>query len=124
MFTESLAESDESIAISELRWNSDFADIILKAIRELNYNVSNINSELYSTGIYFMQALLLYTVILLTLMAFIFLGFMKVQLTMENGKRWSSDKVLYRKAHRTLTILTHARASKVSLPKNVFFFIV
>ncbi|KAH0954233.1 hypothetical protein HN011_002576 [Eciton burchellii] len=87
-FIESIAENDESMSISELRWNSNFADIILKAIKELNHNVSNINSELN-------------------------IGFMKAQVTMENGRRWSSDKVLYKKSHHTLTVITHAQANKI-----------
>ncbi|XP_011342593.1 glucose dehydrogenase [FAD, quinone] isoform X2 [Ooceraea biroi] len=87
-FIESVAENDESVSISELRWNSDLADIILKALKELNYNVGDMNSELDT-------------------------GFMKVQLTMENGRRWSSDKVLCQKPTHTLTVLTHARASKI-----------
>jgi hypothetical protein len=47
---------------------------------------------------------------------------MKAQVTMENGRRWSSDKVLYKKSHHTLTVITHAQANKVSLPKKYNFF--
>lgn len=44
---------------------------------------------------------------------------MKAQLTMENGRRWSSDKVLHQKSnYSNLTILTHARANKVNLKKH------
>jgi len=46
---------------------------------------------------------------------------MKAQVTMENGRRWSSDKILYKKSHHTLTVLTHAQANKVSLPKRCHF---
>ncbi|KAL6263737.1 hypothetical protein P5V15_003822 [Pogonomyrmex californicus] len=42
-----------------------------------------------------------------------FIGFMKTQLTMENGKRWSSDRILNWKVNRALTILTHAHANKI-----------
>ncbi|XP_024869951.1 glucose dehydrogenase [FAD, quinone]-like isoform X1 [Temnothorax curvispinosus] len=87
-FAESVAKNDESISISELRWNTDFADIILEAIKELNHNVSNINLQLDT-------------------------GFMKAQLTMENGRRWSSDKILYKKPNPALTVITHARATKI-----------
>lgn len=41
------------------------------------------------------------------------LGFMKAQLTMENGRRWSSDKILDKKPNHALVILTHAHATKV-----------
>lgn len=47
---ESIAKNDELISISELRWNTDFADVILKAIKELNCNVSNMTLQL-DTGI-------------------------------------------------------------------------
>lgn len=45
---------------------------------------------------------------------------MKAQLTMENGKRWSSDKVLSHKYNPDLVVLTHARADKVSI-SNISF---
>lgn len=51
-----------------------------------------------------------------------YLGFMKVQLTMENGERWSTDKMLYKKHNHALTILTHALATKVSLLKKYRIF--
>lgn len=37
---------NELISISELRWNTDFADVILRAIKELNHNVGNMNLQL------------------------------------------------------------------------------
>jgi len=43
------------------------------------------------------------------------LGFTKAQLMMENGRRWSTDKILYQKPNHVLTIFTHAHATKVSL---------
>jgi len=43
---ESVAKNDESISISDLRWTTDFADVILNAIKELNHNISNINLQL------------------------------------------------------------------------------
>jgi len=57
MFLDTVAKSDDSASISELRWNSTFADIILEALRELKHNVGNINSQL-STGIYFLHNVL------------------------------------------------------------------
>lgn len=61
--------------------------------------------------------MMLITNILVTHLIY-YLGFMKAQLTMKNGKRWSSDKVLYQKRNHALTILTHAYATKVSLFKK------
>ncbi|XP_020294039.1 glucose dehydrogenase [FAD, quinone]-like isoform X2 [Pseudomyrmex gracilis] len=87
-FTEFTAKTDKTVSISDLRWNSEFADIILEAIKELNHNVTNLNSQMAT-------------------------GFMKAQLTMENGKRWSSDQVLNHKYNPTLVVLTHARADKI-----------
>jgi len=52
MFLEAVAKNDDVVSVSELRWNSMFADIILEALRELKHDVGNINSQL-STGIYF-----------------------------------------------------------------------
>jgi len=43
---------------------------------------------------------------------------MKVQLTMENGRRWSLDNILYKKPNPTLTILTHAHATKILINSN------
>lgn len=40
---------------------------------------------------------------------------MKVQLFADNGRRWSTDDILYRKYRRTLDIITHARVDKVCL---------
>lgn len=38
---------------------------------------------------------------------------MKVQLFMENGKRWSTDKLLYKSLKHKLTIITYAHVEKV-----------
>ncbi|KAL0122268.1 hypothetical protein PUN28_007183 [Cardiocondyla obscurior] len=81
-------KTDESISISKLKWNTDFADIFLEAIKESNHNISDLNLQLNT-------------------------GFMKAQLTMENSKRWSSDKLLYKKFNNHLTVLTHAHATKI-----------
>ncbi|XP_036145891.1 glucose dehydrogenase [FAD, quinone] isoform X2 [Monomorium pharaonis] len=87
-FTEMAAQNDKSISISDLRWTTDFANIMLKAVEELNHNVSNTN-------------------------LYLDIGFSKAQLTMENGKRWSSDKMLYQKFNSGLTVLTYAHATKI-----------
>lgn len=47
------------------------------------------------------------------------LGFMKAQLFMENGKRWSTDKLLYKYLQNKLTIITHAHVEKVCLKSNL-----
>lgn len=47
---------------------------------------------------------------------------MKVQLSMENGKRWSTDKLLYESLKDKLTIITYAHVEKVYI-KNKFEFI-
>lgn len=52
MILEFTTKTDKSVSISELRWNSEFADIILEAIRELNHNVTDLNSQM-ATGICF-----------------------------------------------------------------------
>lgn len=50
MSLEAAAKNDDLMSISELRWNSIFADIILEALKELKHDVGNMNSQL-STGI-------------------------------------------------------------------------
>ncbi|XP_029671700.1 glucose dehydrogenase [FAD, quinone]-like [Formica exsecta] len=88
-FMESVAENNKLVSIGELRWSSDFADVFLKAVKELNHDIGDMNLRLDT-------------------------GFMKAQLTMENGRRWSLDKVLHQKSnYPNLTILTHARANKI-----------
>ncbi|XP_011260570.1 glucose dehydrogenase [FAD, quinone] isoform X3 [Camponotus floridanus] len=88
-FMESIAKINKLVSINELRWSSDFADIFLEAIKELYHDIGDMNLRLDT-------------------------GFMKAQLMMENGRRWSSDKVLRQKSsYPNLTILTHARANKI-----------
>ncbi|XP_011140802.2 glucose dehydrogenase [FAD, quinone] isoform X2 [Harpegnathos saltator] len=88
-----LAENNDSVSTSELRWQSDFANVILEAIKELNYDIGNMNKKLTT-------------------------GFMKVQLTMENGERWSSEKILHKKCKYSPVILTHTFATKVLVNLN------
>lgn len=42
---------------------------------------------------------------------------MKVQLFMKNGKRWSTDKLLYESLKHKLTIITYAHVEKVYILK-------
>lgn len=44
---------------------------------------------------------------------------MKAQLSMENGKRWSTDKLLYEYLKTKLSIITHAHVEKVCLELNI-----
>ncbi|XP_032666373.1 glucose dehydrogenase [FAD, quinone]-like isoform X2 [Odontomachus brunneus] len=87
-FLQTIAEHNDSISTSELRWHSNFADVVLEAIKELNHDVGDMNTKLD-------------------------IGFMKARLTMENGERWSTDKVLYKNHNHALTILTYALATKI-----------
>ncbi|KAG5318565.1 DHGL dehydrogenase, partial [Pseudoatta argentina] len=114
-FAELVAKNDESISISDLRWTTDFADVILNAVKDLNHNISNINLQL-DTGIYFLYKISItcYICIFTIFVA----GFTKAQLTMENGRRWSTDKILYQKPNHVLTILTHAHATKILVNFN------
>lgn len=122
MFVESVAENNKLVSIGKLGWSSDFADVFLEAVKELNHDIGDMNLQL-DTGIYFLHKMF-------QLCIFIYndvypVGFMKAQLTMENGRRWSSDKVLHQKPnHPNLTLLTHARASKVSLFEGYCFFTI
>lgn len=75
-----------------------------------------------NTGIYFLYKVFQLCYIFIYNDVY-YLGFMKVQLTIENGKRWNLDKVLYQKSnYPNLTILTHAHTSKVSLFEGYCFF--
>lgn len=57
--------------ISELRWNSNFADIFLKAIKELYIDIGDMNSRL-DTGIYFFKKIFqLHVKFLFTVMSII-----------------------------------------------------
>ncbi|XP_043788652.1 glucose dehydrogenase [FAD, quinone]-like [Apis laboriosa] len=92
-FIEPIKKKGGSMHISDLEWNTGLADIILKGLQELQQNIGNINNNLKN-------------------------GFMKVQLFMENGKRWSTDKLLYESLKHKLTIITYAHVEKVLMESN------
>ncbi|KAK9308829.1 hypothetical protein QLX08_001258 [Tetragonisca angustula] len=90
---EPIKRNNDTMHISDLEWNTGLADIILKGLQELNQNIGNINDNFKN-------------------------GFMKAQLFMENGKRWSTDKLLYKYLKNKLTIITHAHVEKVLMESN------
>lgn len=92
-FIEPIKKKGGSMHISDLEWNTGLADIILKGLQELQQDIGNINNNLKN-------------------------GFMKVQLSMENGKRWSTDKLLYESLKDKLTIITYAHVEKVLMESN------
>lgn len=99
--------------IQESRWHTDLVNAILKSIIEIDGKVSNINEALDTGAIIFYETVS--HKIYKNICKFINLGFMKVQLFADNGRRWSTDDMLYRKYQRTLDIITHARVDKVCL---------
>lgn len=44
--SEVIAENNGTVSTSELRWQSDFANVILDALRELNHDVGDMNTKL------------------------------------------------------------------------------
>ncbi|KAK1122621.1 hypothetical protein K0M31_009064 [Melipona bicolor] len=90
---EPIKRNDDTMHINDLKWNTGLADIILKGLQELNQDIGNINDNFKN-------------------------GFMKAQLFMENGKRWSTDKLLYKYLKNKLTIITHAHVEKVLMESN------
>ncbi|XP_035730632.1 glucose dehydrogenase [FAD, quinone]-like isoform X1 [Vespa mandarinia] len=89
-FNDYIIGKNDSVKIQKSRWHTDLVNAILKGIVEIDGKVSNINEALDT-------------------------GFMKVQLFADNGRRWSTDDMLYRKYQHTLDIITHARVDKVLL---------
>ncbi|XP_071865890.1 alcohol dehydrogenase [acceptor] isoform X1 [Bombus fervidus] len=92
-FIEPIKGNDGPMHIIDLGWNTGLADIILKGLQELHQDIGNINDNLKT-------------------------GFMKTQLSMENGKRWSTDKLLYEYLKTKLSIITHAHVEKVLMESN------
>ncbi|XP_017765035.1 PREDICTED: glucose dehydrogenase [FAD, quinone]-like [Eufriesea mexicana] len=92
-FTEPIKKNGGPIPVSDSEWNTGLADIILKGLQELHQDIGNINDNLKN-------------------------GFMKVQLSMENGKRWSTDKLLHENLKNKLTIITHAYVENVLMQSN------
>ncbi|CAL7938259.1 unnamed protein product [Xylocopa violacea] len=79
--------------VSDLKWNTGLGNVILEGLQELNQDIGNINDDLKN-------------------------GFMKVQLSIENGKRWSTDKLLHGYLENNLTIITHAHVEKILMESD------
>ncbi|XP_015186474.1 PREDICTED: glucose dehydrogenase [FAD, quinone]-like isoform X2 [Polistes dominula] len=92
-FNDYILGKNDSVKIQESKWHTDLVNAILESILEIDGKVGNINEALDT-------------------------GFMKVQLFADNGKRWSTDDMLYRKYLNTLDILTHARVDKILINSN------
>ncbi|XP_066585658.1 glucose dehydrogenase [FAD, quinone]-like isoform X3 [Prorops nasuta] len=92
-YEEPIVDKGGFINLSYLKWNTPLADAVLKGIEEMSLEINNINCNLKA-------------------------GFMKVQLTMENGKRWSTDQVLHERYNKTLNIITHAYVTKILIKSN------
>ncbi|XP_012256983.2 glucose dehydrogenase [FAD, quinone]-like [Athalia rosae] len=71
------------------KWYTELSDAVLDGAKELGQNIGNINDELD-------------------------IGFMKAELTIKDGERWSSDRLLDRNNPK-LTIITNAHVGKVLL---------
>ncbi|XP_066585657.1 glucose dehydrogenase [FAD, quinone]-like isoform X2 [Prorops nasuta] len=93
-YEEPIVDKGGFINLSYLKWNTPLADAVLKGIEEMSLEINNINCNLKA-------------------------GFMKVQLTMENGKRWSTDQVLHERYNKTLNIITHAYVTKITVIKDL-----
>nr|XP_033340102.1 glucose dehydrogenase [FAD, quinone]-like [Megalopta genalis] len=87
-FIEPTKQNGGPMNINALKWNTNLSDIILKGLEELHQSIGNINEELK-------------------------IGFMKPQLSMENGKRWSTDKLLHTNVQNRVNVITHAHVEKV-----------
>ncbi|XP_043247922.1 glucose dehydrogenase [FAD, quinone]-like [Colletes gigas] len=79
--------------VNDLQWSTDLADIVLKGLEELHQHIGNINKDSKT-------------------------GFMKAQVSMEDGKRWSTDKLLYKNFKKNISIVTHASVEKVLMESN------
>ncbi|XP_076240711.1 glucose dehydrogenase [FAD, quinone] [Calliopsis andreniformis] len=87
-FTEPTQQNGGPIPVREANWNSDLTDVILKGLEELHQHIGDINKNLKN-------------------------GFMKAQLSVEDGKRWSTDRLLHENFKNKLTTITHAYVEKV-----------
>lgn len=87
-FNDYVIQKNDSIKIEQSNWHTNLVEAILKSIVEINEKVGNINEDLDT-------------------------GFMKVQLFADNGRRWSTDNILYNKNLHTLDVITHARVDKI-----------
>ncbi|XP_003705938.2 alcohol dehydrogenase [acceptor] [Megachile rotundata] len=92
-FIEPTTENGGPMHISDLQWHTDVANAILEGLKELHQDIGNINHDLKN-------------------------GFMKAQIFSKNGKRWSTDKLLYKDFKDKLFIRTHAYVEKVLMESN------
>ena len=51
IFSEPIKRNDDTMHISDLKWNTGLADIILKGLQELNQDIGNINDN-FKNGSY------------------------------------------------------------------------
>ncbi|NP_001136328.2 glucose-methanol-choline (gmc) oxidoreductase [Nasonia vitripennis] len=74
--------------VNDQTLHSELSDAILKGVRQLLYPIGNINEELST-------------------------GFMKVQLTIKDGERWSTDRILYGNRKKRLRIMINSLVHKI-----------
>ncbi|XP_076165460.1 glucose dehydrogenase [FAD, quinone] [Ptiloglossa arizonensis] len=92
-FIEPITQYGGPMRISDLQWNTNLANVILKGLEEMHQHIGNINKDYKN-------------------------GFMKAQLSMEDGKRWSTDKLLSKNFRKKMTIIVHAHVEKVLMESN------
>nr|XP_031847436.1 glucose dehydrogenase [FAD, quinone]-like [Nomia melanderi] len=92
-FTEPITQYGGPMKVNNLKWHTLLSNTILKGLEELHQSIGNINKDLK-------------------------IGFMKPQLSMENGSRWSTDKLLYKDFQNRITVITHAHVEKVLIESN------
>ncbi|XP_076651704.1 glucose dehydrogenase [FAD, quinone] isoform X2 [Halictus rubicundus] len=87
-FNEPTTQNGGPMSTNILKWSTNLSDIIMKGLEELHQPIGNINEDLN-------------------------IGFMKPQLSMQNGKRWSTDKLLQKNFQKRMTVIAHAHVEKV-----------
>ncbi|XP_012288644.1 glucose dehydrogenase [FAD, quinone] isoform X2 [Orussus abietinus] len=74
--------------VNDIQWYTELSDAVLKGITELNKYICNINKNVAT-------------------------GFMKAQVTIKNGERQGTDKILRNTNRPGLTIFSHSHVNKV-----------
>ncbi|XP_058792511.1 glucose dehydrogenase [FAD, quinone]-like isoform X2 [Phymastichus coffea] len=94
-YREHLYTISDIMHFNSQNWYSKLADGILEGISELSYSLRNINEK---SGT----------------------GFMRAQLTIKNGERWSTDRIINHSYHlyKRMTIITHTLVQKVLFKSN------
>ncbi|XP_053977905.1 glucose dehydrogenase [FAD, quinone]-like isoform X1 [Hylaeus volcanicus] len=92
-FIEPITQNGGPMHICDLQWNTSLANVVLKGLEEMHQHIGNINKDYKH-------------------------GFMKAQLSMKDGKRWSTDMLLYANFKKKITIITHAHVEKVLIESN------